>query len=89
MSSTPVALSGSAIVVQNQRDYVLPALTSSVSAGCGSTPHYGNHGQPGRETSILDAVMLINDGQHRRRDRNGHSPGSHPEIRNGDRRLLL
>lgn len=54
-------------IVQNQRDYVLPALTSSVSARMWFDALPGNHGQRlGMLNIPLDAVMLINDGQHRR-----------------------
>jgi len=52
-------------IVQNQRDYVLPALTSSVSARMWFDALPGNHGQRlGMLNIPLDAVMLINDGQH-------------------------
>lgn len=54
-------------IVENQRDYVLPALTSSVSARMWFDALPGNHGQRlGMLNIPLDAVMLINDGQHRR-----------------------
>lgn len=54
-------------IVSNPTDYVLPALTSSVSARMWFEPVPGNHGQRlGMLNIPLDAIMLINDGQHRR-----------------------
>lgn len=54
-------------IVENQRDYVLPALTSSVSARMWFDALPGSHGERlGMLNIPLDAVMLINDGQHRR-----------------------
>lgn len=54
-------------IVGNPSDYVLPALTCSVSARMWFDALPGNHGQRlGLLNIPLDAVMLINDGQHRR-----------------------
>lgn len=54
-------------ILDNPTDYVLPALTASVSAKMWFEPLPGfENFNVGRLHVPMDAVMLINDGQHRR-----------------------
>ncbi|MDH0341995.1 DNA sulfur modification protein DndB [Chromobacterium haemolyticum] len=56
-------------VIANPDDYVLPALTASVSAEMAFEPQAlpGASDRVGTLHIPMDATMLINDGQHRRR----------------------
>lgn len=56
-------------VVANPEDYILPALTASVSAEMAFEPVVlpGASDRVGTLHIPMDAVMLINDGQHRRK----------------------
>lgn len=56
-------------VVDNPADYVLPAITASVSAEMSFEPFHvpGAAGRIGLLHIPMDATLLINDGQHRRR----------------------
>lgn len=55
-------------VLNNPRDYVLPALTASVSAAMNFKPlaESGVGALVGTLYVPMDAILLINDGQHRR-----------------------
>lgn len=71
-----------AYVTENPHDYVLPAITASVSAEMSFEP-VAVHGASGRIGLLhipMDATLLINDGQHRRRGIE-HAIAGRPALR--------
>ena len=56
-------------IINNTKDYIFSSLTASVDGVMkfGPSPSEGQNGKIGRLYISMDATILINDGQHRRR----------------------